>query len=78
MPGSNANLNTSPRPVSRVQATGKGGHKLLLAAGPRNLTVVFRPTMAFAAAIDLTATGVSGYVPRAASVRQSGWGAHLH
>jgi hypothetical protein len=49
------------------QATGKGGHRLLLAADPSNLTVIFRPTFTFAAALDAVATGQAGSVVQRSS-----------
>ena len=44
-----------------MQATGKGGHQLLLTADPSNLTVIFQPTYTFAAVLDAVATGLPGY-----------------
>ena len=55
-----AALTASLLPVALSQATGKGGHRLLLTADPNNLTVIFRPTFAFATLLDAVATGQSG------------------
>ena len=47
--------------LSRTQATGKGGHRLLLPADPSNLTVAFGLSFHFAATVDEMATGQPGY-----------------